>query len=206
MSTSSETLRALYGTWRLARGDEQGLGFFNFSIEGFWRSFLAAAIVFPAFVLLRWNDIFDAPEDFPAIRYMLVESIAYVIKWVAFPLIMFHVIPMLGRAERYIAFITVYNWASVLQMGLYLAALMLGVLFPSLGAGGFCLYRGDPDTGLWRLYRQAYPVSPDPDRQHHCSCRFPAVAGDHIHRYPSGRRAAILGQLKNKTASGRNTR
>ena len=137
MNTSSETLRALYGTWRLVRGDTQGLGFFNFSIEGFWRSFLTAVIVFPAFAMLRWNDIFDAPDDFPAMRYMLVEVIAYVIKWVAFPLIMFQVIPMLGRAERYIAFITVYNWASVLQMGLYLAALMLGVLFPSLGAGGF---------------------------------------------------------------------
>jgi hypothetical protein len=137
MSTPSETLRALYGTWRLAHGDAKALGFFNFSIDGFWRSFLAAAIVFPAFALLRWNDIFDAPDDFPATRYMLVETIAYVLKWVAFPLIMFHIVPMLGRAERYIAFITVYNWASVLQMAVYLAALLLGVLFPSLGAGGF---------------------------------------------------------------------
>ncbi|WP_033070088.1 hypothetical protein [Thalassospira australica] len=137
MSTSTQTLRALYGTWRLARADAQGLEFFDFSINGFWRSFLAAVIVFPAFAFLRWHDLFDAPDDFPAMRYMVVEVISYVIKWVAFPLIMFHVLPMLGRAERYINFIVVYNWASVLQMGLYLAALMLGVLFPSLGAGGF---------------------------------------------------------------------
>jgi hypothetical protein len=139
MSTSTEILRALYGTWRIARGDTKGLGFFEFSIDGFWRSFLAAVIVFPAFAFLRWSDLFAAPDDFPVGRYMTVEVIAYVIKWVAFPLIMFHIIPMLGRAERYITFMVVYNWASVLQMALYLAALLLGVLFPSLGPGGFVL-------------------------------------------------------------------
>lgn len=139
MSTSSETLRALYGTWRIARGDANGLQYFEFSMDGFWRSFLAAIIVFPAFAFLRWHDLFDAPADFPVARYMVVEVIAYVIKWVAFPLVMFHIIPMLGRAERYVAFITVYNWASVLQMAVYLVALLLGILFPSLGAGGFVM-------------------------------------------------------------------
>ena len=139
MSIQTETLRALYGTWRIARGDANGLGFFEFSINGFWRSFFAAVIVFPAFAFLRWHDLGEAPQDFPVGRYMTVEVIAYVIKWVAFPLVMLHTLPMLGRAERYINFITVYNWSSVLQMGVYLVALTFGVLFPSLGAGGFVM-------------------------------------------------------------------
>ncbi|MEE3045252.1 MAG: hypothetical protein VX620_08385 [Pseudomonadota bacterium] len=139
MSLQTETLRALYGTWRIARGDTGGLAFFNFSLEGFWRSFLAAVIIFPAFAFLRWHDLVSAPDDFPVLRYMTTEVIAYVIKWVAFPLLMFHITPMLGRAERYVAFMTVYNWASVLQMGVYLLALALGVLFPMLGTGGFVM-------------------------------------------------------------------
>ena len=139
MNMSSETLRALYGTWRIARGDANGLTFFDFSLNGFWRSFLAAIIVFPAFAFLRWHDLLDAPEDFPVGRYMTVEVVAYVIKWLAFPVLMYQVMPILGRSERYIGFITVYNWSSVLQMAVYLVALLLGVLFPMLGPGGFVM-------------------------------------------------------------------
>ncbi len=139
MTMSTETLRALYGTWRIARGDAKGLAFFEYSIDAFWRSFLAAFIVFPAFALLRWHDLGSAPDDFPVGRYMIIETIAYVMKWFAFPLLMLHVAPMIDRANRYIAFITVYNWSSVLQMGVYLIALFLGAAFPGLGAGGFVL-------------------------------------------------------------------
>ena len=139
MTMSTETLRALYGTWRIARGDAKGLAFFDYSIEAFWRSFFAAVIVFPAFALLRWHDLDTVPDEFPVGRYMLVETIAYVMKWFAFPMLMLHVAPMIGRANRYIAFITVYNWSSVLQMGVYLLALLLGAAFPMLGVGGFVL-------------------------------------------------------------------
>ncbi len=139
MSLQTETLRALYGTWRIARGDAGGLAFFNYSLQGFWRSFLAAVIIFPAFVLLRGHDLMAAPDDFPVMRYMTTEVISYVIRWVAFPLVMFHIAPMLDRAERYIGFITVYNWACVIQMGVYLVALALAALFPMLGVGGFVM-------------------------------------------------------------------
>ncbi|MFH1806009.1 MAG: hypothetical protein ABID63_14090 [Pseudomonadota bacterium] len=139
MIMTSETLRALYGTWRIARGDAGGLAFFDYSIPAFWRSFFAAAIVFPAFFLLRWYDIDNAQDAFPTGRYMLVETISFVIKWVAFPLAMFHIAPMIDRTSRYITFITIYNWSSVLQMAVYLLALLLGLLFPGLGAGGFVM-------------------------------------------------------------------
>ncbi|PKR53588.1 hypothetical protein [Thalassospira marina] len=139
MSIAKETLRALYGTWRIAHGDARGVGYFTFTIDGFWRSFLAAALVFPAFALLRWHDLGSAPADFPTLRYLLVETIAFVIKWVAFPLVMHHVVDMMGRQVRYIPFITIYNWSSVLQMAVYLLALLLGAAFPGLGAGGFAM-------------------------------------------------------------------
>lgn len=139
MSIAKETLRALYGTWRIAHGDARGVGYFNFTLDGFWRSFLAAVLVFPAFALLRWHDLDTVPADFPTLRYLLVETISFVIKWVAFPLVMYHVTDMLERRIRYIPFIIVYNWASVLQMAVYLLALLLGAAFPGLGAGGFAL-------------------------------------------------------------------
>ncbi|OSQ37008.1 hypothetical protein [Thalassospira mesophila] len=139
MTIATETLRALYGTWRIAHGDARGAGYFTFTQQGFWRSFIAAALVFPAFALLRWHDLGSAPDNFPAGRYLTIETIAYVIKWVAFPLIMHNVVTLLERPSRYIPFITVYNWSSVLQMAVYLLALLLGAAFPGLGAGGFAL-------------------------------------------------------------------
>jgi hypothetical protein len=42
-----EVRLAVAGALRLARGDRGGLGSFDTSIEGFWRSFRAAAIVYP---------------------------------------------------------------------------------------------------------------------------------------------------------------
>ncbi len=139
MTIATETLRALYGTWRIAHGDARGVGYFNFTINGFWRSFIPPVIVFPAFALLRWHDLGSAPDDFPVVRYLSIETIAFVIKWLAFPLVMHHITAVLERQSRYIAFITVYNWSSVLQMGVYLLALLLGTAFPGLGAGGFAL-------------------------------------------------------------------
>ena len=50
--TAGETLRALYGAYRLARLDAGGMAYFDSSIGGFWRSFFAAVLVVPFYALL----------------------------------------------------------------------------------------------------------------------------------------------------------
>ena len=48
----TEIAYALYGAWRLARLDSGGMGYFDRSIAGFWKSFFAALLVAPGHILL----------------------------------------------------------------------------------------------------------------------------------------------------------
>ena len=48
----AELRLALAGSLRLARGDRGGLDCFDRSLDGFWRSFRAAVIVYPLYLLL----------------------------------------------------------------------------------------------------------------------------------------------------------
>ena len=125
MPSASQVMYALYGAYRLARFDAAGMRYFETSIEGFWRSFFAAVIVAPPYavlLLLRYRNEFAEVDP---LRYLCVETIAYVIAWVLFPLVMVTVAEFLERRERYLGYIVAYNWAAVLQNLFYLPFAML---------------------------------------------------------------------------------
>lgn len=120
MPSARDVLSALYGVYRLARLDPSGLDFFDHTPAGFWRSFFAAVIIAPfylALLSLRYSGM-TAPVD--PLRFIAIETIAYVIAWVAFPLVMASLVKTIDRDEHYIRYIVAYNWAAVLQNGLYL--------------------------------------------------------------------------------------
>ena len=111
-----EVQLAVGGALRLACGDRRGLGFFDASLDGFWRSFRAAAICYPMYLFLLGTRITSAQwaaTGWPTVIF--VETIAYVIAWVAFPLLMLHIAHWLGRDHRYLAFMVAYNWSQVPQ-------------------------------------------------------------------------------------------
>lgn len=127
MLSAREAATSLYGAYRLARFDTRGMTYFETSLAGFWRSFYAAVIVAPFYaVLLVMRHAADT-TGVGAVRFASVEAIAYVIAWVAFPLAMVPLARVLDREERYLGYIVAYNWASVLQNGVYLPLVMLGV-------------------------------------------------------------------------------
>ena len=141
MAIPADIANALHGAWRLARFDRGGLAFFGHDETAFWRSFRAALIVYPAFLIflllpLGAGDAEAETTDW--VRVILVETIAYVIGWTAFPLVILPVTRFLGREPRWLDFIIVYNWSQVLQNALYLAAvgLTLGGLAPGFLGGG----------------------------------------------------------------------
>ena len=113
---------ALAGALRLARGDPQGLGLFDASLDGFWRSFRAALIAYPFYLILL--ALRDAPAGRAASsgwRILAVETIGYVISWVAFPLLVLPLTRWLGRAHRFLLFMVAYNWCQVPQTVLFVA-------------------------------------------------------------------------------------
>ena len=119
-SFSDDIVTGIYGAWRLARGDARGLSVLDGSLRGFWRSFLAMALIAPPFALLlvlRFDGGMGATDP---LRFASVQAISYVVAWFVFPLIMFYVAAVIERERQYLRYIVAYNWASVLQNAVYL--------------------------------------------------------------------------------------
>ena len=115
-----EVRLALAGTWRLARGDRGGLSCFDRSVEGFWRSFRAAVISYPLYLVLLAMRVSMAEwQASGGWRIVMVETIGYVIAWVAFPLLMLNVVRWIGRAHRFFDFMVPYNWCQLPQSALF---------------------------------------------------------------------------------------
>jgi len=131
----TEVQLAVGGALRLAIGDRRGLGFFDVSLDGFWRSFRAAVICYPLYVLLLCFRVSAAPPPGSGLAtILLVETIDYVALWAAFPLVVLPVIRWLGRENRFLAFMVAYNWSQVPQTALlFLVGLdgATGLLAPS---------------------------------------------------------------------------
>jgi len=135
----TEVQLAVGGALRLACGDRRGLGFFDTSIDGFWRSFRAALICYPLYLALlsfRVSSASWTQSGVPTI--LVVETIAFVISWTAFPLLILPLARLLGREDRFLAFMVVYNWSQIPQTVLFVLVGLdgaTGLLAPS--AAGF---------------------------------------------------------------------
>jgi hypothetical protein len=135
LTITGEIASGIYGAWRLARGDVGGIGYFNATKQGFWRSFLAMAIVAPLFASVLLLIYEDAVDQYEPVRFFSVHAIGYVTAWFLFPLIMFYVVQAIDRERRFFAFIAAYNWASVIQNFIYIPVIVvaqLGVIPPNL--------------------------------------------------------------------------
>jgi len=126
-SWAAEAWLAVTGALRLARGDRGGMACFDPTEEGFWHSFRAAVLCYPFYLILLAFpiELGAAPEVSPG-RVLIVETIHYVISWVAFPLVMLPLVDWLRRGERYFAFMVAYNWCQVPQMTLFAAVALAG--------------------------------------------------------------------------------
>jgi len=119
-------LRHALGTAaRVARFDTNAIAEFDHSFEGFFRSFFAAVLCLPLYVLVvagerRLTEDITAtvpgrafvPLPPPDATYLAVEAAAYLLNWLALPLAMIAIVPMLGASRRYVPYIVAYNWGS----------------------------------------------------------------------------------------------
>ncbi len=126
MSLVNAVSRPLYGAYRLARLDPEGLTYFDITPAGFWFSFFAAVLSFPFYVVIMGASWMESSADVAVWRIIVVELITYVIAWTAFPVIMPLVVRAMDREQHYIRGIVAYNWASVIQNVIYLPVALLG--------------------------------------------------------------------------------
>lgn len=120
-----ELRSALTGTLRFACGDRSALRYFDRSLDGFWRSFRAAFLAYPLYLLLlTMRTSFAQWQSTGGWTIIGIETIAYVITWTAFPLIMLRFTRWLGREEHFFDFMVPYNWCQLPQSFL---AVVIGI-------------------------------------------------------------------------------
>jgi hypothetical protein len=139
MVSTREVIVSLWGAWRLARLDRGGLACFEATTEGARRSFWAAALVAPFYAVM-------VAAGYPAHRaggwrFVLAESIAYVVTWVAYPVVAEWLSRRLGCRDRFEGYLAAYNWSMVVQHAVVLPIGILAMLgaLPSGAAEGLWL-------------------------------------------------------------------
>jgi hypothetical protein len=126
--TLGETLLALAGLWRFAREGAPALRWFDRSLDGFWRSFGVAVIVAPLQVALVALQVTAPADGAEWVGLILVETGAYVIQWVALPVILYEVAARLRRLPQYVDFVIVYNWTGMPYQVISLALTLVASL------------------------------------------------------------------------------
>jgi hypothetical protein len=125
MPSYREIVYGLYGAWRLARLDASAMSYFDRTLAGFWKSFFAAVIVAPGFAIIITYEIARFEIEVGTLRLILIESLAYLLGWVAFPVAAHQICEAIGKREAYIGFIVAFNWSQVIQMAVFLASIGL---------------------------------------------------------------------------------
>jgi len=123
----SDIAAALYGLGRLFRLDREGFDYFEATPTGLLKSFWVAAFLLPFVLIYLALDLasLDPAAMINPARYVAVELTAYVIDWVAFPLAMLTLAPMMGLGPRVFRFLVPLNWV---QLPLNLLMMVQGLI------------------------------------------------------------------------------
>jgi hypothetical protein len=125
-----EILSALTGAFRLVRRDADGMNFFNLSVGGFWRSFIAALIVLPIYIPISIVEARREGADVSA--HVWHEVAGYGLVWVVHPIVVLLLAILLQRTSRYAAFVIASNWVSVPQFAILVAAHLVATAVPPI--------------------------------------------------------------------------
>jgi hypothetical protein len=162
-SSLAEARLALAGALRLARGDRGGMACFDPSIDGFWRSFRAALVCYPLYLILLTFPIeIGSSPEIDETRLLAVETIHFVISWVAFPLAVLPLVDWLRRGDRFLPFMVAYNWCQVPQTVVFATIALFGGL-GALSADGVLILDLIAGVGAlvyeWYIARVAWALS-----------------------------------------------
>jgi hypothetical protein len=120
MPSVREIVYAVYGAWRLLRFEARGLTFFEDSVPAFWRSFFAAAIVAPAYLIMTVTHLANSEAEAGPLQVLTVELPAYVILWTALPLALFYITRAIGKEDRFLIAVIALNWSAIIHVALSL--------------------------------------------------------------------------------------
>jgi hypothetical protein len=122
-----EILYGIFGAWRLFRLDPKAMAYFDNSVEGFWKSFFAAVLFAPVHAIIVAMELSTVETTVDPASVVIIQTLAYVITWLAFPLASFYVIQNMGRESNFVGYIVAFNWSAIIQMTILLPYSLLAV-------------------------------------------------------------------------------
>lgn len=135
MISLGEIRAALDGSWLLLRNRPEGMAFFDQSIQGFWRSFLVIGLLVPLLLVsglaekqFYFSENLYHPDAFPDSAFWFAQLAGFGIDWLALPLLLALVAVPIGISQRYVPFIVVRNWSSLLVSVPYMVTYLLFLL------------------------------------------------------------------------------
>ena len=157
-----EIFYGVFGAWRLFRLDPGGMAYFDNSVEGFWKSFFAAVLFAPVHAIIVAMELSTVETTVDPASVVIIQTLAYVINWVAFPLAAFYVIQNMGRESKFVGYIVAFNWSHIIQMVILLPLSLLAVsgvlpdaLISLIGLAAFLVVLGY----LWFIARTALDIT-----------------------------------------------
>jgi hypothetical protein len=139
---ADDVTRSLRGSWHLMTRGSEALQELDLTRDGFWRSFLAFALMLPAAVALlaAVRILADMPNSaglFTSPQLVMAVVGAQCLTVLAVPALLIVLAPNLIHAPRFTSFVIAWNWAGIVSaslMAVPAAVLAIGWSNPSLAA------------------------------------------------------------------------
>lgn len=130
MLSIADVARILRGTGWVLRLDPRGIAAFDGSAADATRSFLAAVVLLPVFLLYLVFERVQGSADpqAPALVFLSVKLLQYVTSWTLFPVVMEVISRLLDRRIFYFRWLAAYNWVQVPIMMAFLPIAILAGL------------------------------------------------------------------------------
>ncbi len=129
-----ETVASLYGVVRLAARDPDGLNHLDLTVEGFWRSFFAALVALPLFLVEREiaRGIVAALDPGKGIAPLGADLAVYLLDWPLSALVLLGVTWILGRTDRFALLVIAMNWLAVVSLGILCVTELVVLAAPAI--------------------------------------------------------------------------
>lgn len=118
--STRDIVYGLFGAWRLAHLDRGGMAYFDATVSGFWKSFFAAVLAAPIYILFVVFDMSEQSYSAGPLRAFLIHILTYSMSWTVFPVIVHPICQAIDRDEAYVPYIVALNWAMAIQFLIYL--------------------------------------------------------------------------------------
>ena len=112
----------------LARGRAEGLRYLDADQAGAARSFWALPLALPAAVCLQLVDWVETGLPAHAGHALGLDLLAFIVGWLAFAVLTFHLVHAIGGSARWPRFIAAWNWCNVVENLLLVVGFIPGLL------------------------------------------------------------------------------